>query len=243
MKKLLLLSAIALASATAGAQNISDYYSVSYEGKTLENGGTIIAENWDSEAGWYHADVEFMPKAQYNDVSFTVVGEYTGTPTASQWRNDVDAWGSPSICWASGMSGNCETTLEGNDKFADFTIGNEKISKGEFTVQFHVIGQDGEIGPDFNPMDPSTWPAPVPPTETSEYVIKVTPKVNGSSVGTFTYTVFIGPDAENAGVDDITVDNDAPVVYYDLAGRKIQNPAKGQIVIERQGSKARKVVM
>lgn len=47
---------------------------------------------------------------------------------------------------------------------------------------------------------------------------------------------------ESAGINDINADDNAPVEYYNLQGVKIANPAEGQVVIRRQGSKATKVV-
>lgn len=47
-----------------------------------------------------------------------------------------------------------------------------------------------------------------------------------------------------AGIEDVISDSEnAPVEYFNLQGVKIQNPAEGQIVIRRQGSKVTKVVM
>lgn len=245
MKNFLLLTAIAAGAMSMNAQSVNDYYNVTFHGQTLENNGVVVAEDWDEEAGWFHADIEFTPKVDIENCSFNVVGEYTGTPTSTQWQTDVEAWGMPSICWASGATGNCEITDQDNSSyFTNFTIGNEKITKGQFTVQFHVLGQDGEVGPDFNPSDPSTWPKPIPPTNTSYYKIVVTPTVNGQSVGSFTTNLYIGLDAEDfSGVEEVIANNDAPVVYFDLTGRKIANPAKGQIIIERKGLKAVKKII
>ncbi len=50
-------------------------------------------------------------------------------------------------------------------------------------------------------------------------------------------------DMNNSGISDIEIDGDnAPVEYYDLMGRRVMNPAKGQMLIKRQGDKAKKVV-
>lgn len=47
-----------------------------------------------------------------------------------------------------------------------------------------------------------------------------------------------------SGVEDVVVDNsNAPVRYFNLQGVEVANPAEGQIVIKRQGSKATKVIM
>lgn len=47
---------------------------------------------------------------------------------------------------------------------------------------------------------------------------------------------------EYSGIDDIE-EAEAPVEYYTLQGVRIDNPAKGQIVIKRQGSRAQRVMM
>ncbi len=49
-----------------------------------------------------------------------------------------------------------------------------------------------------------------------------------------------------AGVEDVRQDatvNDAPVEYFDLQGRRVTNPAAGQIVIRRQGADVTKVIV
>ena len=45
---------------------------------------------------------------------------------------------------------------------------------------------------------------------------------------------------EQAGVDNITVDSNAPAVYYNLQGMPVENPSNG-IYIKRQGNKAQKL--
>lgn len=47
---------------------------------------------------------------------------------------------------------------------------------------------------------------------------------------------------ENAGVENVEIDNNAPVEYYNLQGVKVANPENG-IFIKVQGSNATKVVM
>lgn len=242
MKKLLLLSALALGAVTAGAQSVSDYYNVVFHGQSISNGGSVVSSEWDSDSGWYHADIEFIPKSTIGKVSFNVIGEYTGTPTAEQWQADEAAWGMPSICWGSGAMGNCEQTDRMSaSSFTNFTLGEASINNGELTVQFHILGVDGEIGPDFNPADPSTWPQPVRPSNTSHYKVSVIPTVDGKKLDTFSFNVYMGPNA--AGVDGVAADVDAAPVYYDFTGRRVINPAKGQLLIERKGEKARKVIL
>lgn len=45
-----------------------------------------------------------------------------------------------------------------------------------------------------------------------------------------------------AGIEDITVDSNAAAVYYDLHGRRIENPSAGNIYIVRQGNSSHKVI-
>lgn len=49
-----------------------------------------------------------------------------------------------------------------------------------------------------------------------------------------------------SGVEDVldgAVDNNAPVEYFDLQGRRINNPAAGTVVIRRQGSQVTKMIV
>lgn len=58
----------------------------------------------------------------------------------------------------------------------------------------------------------------------------------------FSFTVnLIWDPSKVAAVDLVEVDDVAPV-YYDLAGRRVLNPEKGALVIERRGAKAVKKV-
>lgn len=61
---------------------------------------------------------------------------------------------------------------------------------------------------------------------------------NGSTKDT---TLEIPADL-SAGISDVVADENAPVEYFNLQGVKINEPAAGQIVIRRQGSKVTKVI-
>lgn len=49
-------------------------------------------------------------------------------------------------------------------------------------------------------------------------------------------------DPSTTGIDDVTVDENAPVEYYNLQGVRVENPANG-LYIRRQGNKATKVLV
>lgn len=48
---------------------------------------------------------------------------------------------------------------------------------------------------------------------------------------------------ETSGVDEVEFDENEPVKYFNLQGVEIANPAKGQLVIKTQGSKAQKMIV
>ena len=56
------------------------------------------------------------------------------------------------------------------------------------------------------------------------------------------YELTLYVDNDNSGVNDIALDSNAPVVYYDLQGRRVENPAQG-LYIMRQGSKVVKALI
>lgn len=74
-------------------------------------------------------------------------------------------------------------------------------------------------------------------------VLSFTFRLATTAVYTFAVNVnMIYDPLTDAAVDGISADENLPVEYYDLLGRRLQNPAKGQIVIERQGAKSVKKV-
>lgn len=52
------------------------------------------------------------------------------------------------------------------------------------------------------------------------------------------------PDYAATGVESVAIDNVAgtPAVYYDIYGRRVLNPAKGQLIIRRQGEQSTKMI-
>ena len=59
---------------------------------------------------------------------------------------------------------------------------------------------------------------------------------------TFSFTLIMKYDPEEDGVDTVMTDADVPVEYFDLMGRSVASPAKGQIVIMRRGSTVSKLI-
>lgn len=45
-----------------------------------------------------------------------------------------------------------------------------------------------------------------------------------------------------SGISNISADTEAPVQYFNLQGVRVENPAKGQLLIKRNGSKSEKII-
>ncbi|MDE6036706.1 MAG: hypothetical protein K2G05_00375, partial [Duncaniella sp.] len=60
--------------------------------------------------------------------------------------------------------------------------------------------------------------------------------------GEFKLTALKISDSDLSGLDVITVDEDAPVEYYNLQGIRVENPAAG-LYIKRQGNTTTKVLI
>lgn len=222
----------------ASAQSFSDLYTVSYEGKTIENGGYIESAEYDEDAGWFHCDFDIVLKGNHSSASVTYLCDYTTLPTYEMAVGNSIEWGTPSVCYDAGS-------------FGRFCVPNQDPIVSTYDlkttdpiqIQFHVLADPNEeFGPDFNPMDPSTWPKPFKPSLTSHYLFTLSAVVDGKPASdTFTINVLIGENA--LAVDAIGADTDSPAVYYDLQGRRVANPAQGQLVIERKGGKAVKKIV
>lgn len=250
MKKLLLLSAAALCMAGANAQSIKDYITVTHNGQVVADGEMV--ESDESNGAWFHCDFTLTLKNSSDIVKLNLYGNYTGTPTMEEVEADRVAWGNPQICMANGNCFNAKdeymaAAILSNDPNIsnDASEGGTLVTKISFPFEFagEVVFMAPPAGPDFNPTDPSTWPTPIMPTKTSLYSFTLSGEVNGVKVpGEYTVKYAIGPNASGVEIIDVEY-NDAPAVYFDLSGRKVVNPAKGQIVIEKKGLKATKKVV
>lgn len=78
-------------------------------------------------------------------------------------------------------------------------------------------------------------------TEPSTFGVIVKHKASDGKVYTSDLVVYY---PEGTGVDEISVeDNNLPEVYYDISGRRIENPQAGTLYIVKKGSKVTKKVM
>lgn len=232
MKKILLLSALAVAALSAQAESFSDYFTLSYKGAALENGAVVAST--DNDGSMYYCDVDVLQVSSVEGLSINVYSEYVGTPSYQQMLDDKTTWGQPSLCWYAGeYYGNCPEPPTGLVADYDLNKADNYPNWDGFQLQMHILGSYAEV--DGNWVD-------VLPTATSTYPIKLTALVNGNPVGSFTFTVKIGPDAD-AAVEAVELDAEGPAQYFDLSGRPVVRPESGSILIVKEGSKVSKRVV
>lgn len=66
----------------------------------------------------------------------------------------------------------------------------------------------------------------------------------GKRVPTETFIYITMPESITfLGINDVEMNENAPVRYYNLQGMEVVNPVKGQLVIKTQGNKAQKVIV
>lgn len=225
MKKILLFSALALsASLCASAQEkFSDFVNTTFHGQPVQNGQTLVSTEYDANAWQYELDFKMTPKTD-GEINIYYNGGFTDNPTMAQ--DGKDGYGMASLCFSvidpvHPMSQCVTFNTAEMDRYITLTSKTES----EVEWQFHVMVDDG------------------PEIKDGTYKIdfQVETEVDFYD-DVFTVYLNVGPTAN--GVDDITVaDENAPVEFYTLSGCKVNTPAKGEIVIMRQGAKVSKTVI
>lgn len=225
MKKLVLLSALTIGALSANADNFTDFFKVTYENKEIQSGETIACETTDADKSRYECDYFVEPLMEPELLSLSYRAVYLDSPTYEESLANRAMWGTPTICYVMGPNANC-IPGQGNI-ISQYTF--EQMT-GTLEIQMHL---DGEI-------DLSTFSFKLP-EKAGTYRVVLTGTYDGAEIeDDFITDIYIGPGA--AGVEGVIDDVNAPTEYFDLTGRKVLNPAKGQIVIVRQGSKAVKAI-
>ena len=215
MKKLYTLAAAALVALTANAQN----FTLSVHGEPVKDGDRVdITKYWVGEG-----------VNQYNpEFAITSTTNATAKVTAKLIKDDCSPKLSEDYLTGAKWSllfceegGQCHNINEvGKSMSSNYTLtANEPKT---IQVEFALFDKGDEQNLEDLKID-------------YEFSVEVT-------IGNETSTVYMYGDKSPAGVEDITVDSNAPAVYFDLQGRKVANPEKG-IYIKRQGAKATKVVL
>ncbi len=242
MKKFLLAIAACGLMTPAFAQEelapFAEFFTIGYEGQTLESGATVNITKYEQDdpeifgegvvtyTGELSVENEgFMP--QYIHATYNAY-----QPTAKEYLNNRLHWGEVQLCYSAPYGGNC---LSGNTSsilgfnFADSSLEVPLSTVGKFEFQLHVLACDQDAEATYLlTLQAVDLPDP---TNENEYMPVSEP-----------FNLYINfSEAAKSGVANIeaTTENG---VYYDLQGRKVENPSKG-IYIYRQGNKTVKKIV
>lgn len=237
MKKSLLLSAIALSALTAGAQDFTDFATVTFNGQPVENNQTIICKDGDdyTEAGlgfFYKAEIKVentdgLARPVY--AAFLYVN-----PTKAQVEADRALWGSPSICYYGGAPlGGCANQNCLNAGDTDAGNGRAWIpAKGEGALVWTADLHGAQL------------------TTVNNYRLMLVANDYDNDAQTYEdcsdpfYINICFTQNENNAVESVEFDENAPVEYYNLAGIRVQpNDATKGILIKKQGAKVQKIAL
>lgn len=189
---------------------------VTVEGNEVANGSTVISSNYLLEEGSFEMDGE-----TYYFKTFTLDPEVVAT-SSTGGEYDIT------------VTNTTTNVVPGlPDILFCWPITCQPVPPGRAITQTGILERNDpsnlQIDSKFDEM----------PGFTTTCQVDIVSTTNSSDK--FTCTIEMVFDYN--GVNDIVADSDAPVVYYDLSGRRVLNPAKGQIVIERQGAKVAKKVI
>lgn len=228
MKKLLLLSALAIGSFAANA-DYTEYFSVSYEGVEYPSGSTIQCHSNIAElAGTlrYEADIDVTSKLEF---SIPLLADLVNAPG--------DNNGTPSLCFA--------TTGE------EF-IGGQWVTFPDYNC-FPSLPNICTLYPEILPQSekPSNfmWQAEalgVDKDATCTVVLKFCPCEgdvdNYEPIEDALYEMTIVFSPEEAGIDSLNTDADQAPVYYNLQGVRVTEPANGIYIVKRGNKTTKEIV-
>lgn len=237
MKKLLLLLTVAttaLSGFAADLNDFSNYFKVSYKGQEITNGQEVYVTDFEDLSalygegcGTFSADLKVENKLNTTSYIYGLLNY--GTPTYQEANADPYFWGDAQLCYASAFSddvepsGNC--LLPNGLNAGVGTLPVPQAGVGSYEWQLHLIGCDG--------------------SSKSRYSLTLramsSAEADASPLST-DLVCYINYSKEGNAVDEIIFDNDAEGVYYDLQGRRVENPSAGLYIFSQGGKTVKKVI-
>lgn len=216
MKKLLLLSALAFSAIASQAVT----FNVTVMDEEIQNGATVDAKclvvNEEEYMGMQFVNYQLDPEV-YASASEPTDVSITVTNYFIEHPADQP---NLQFCWPLGSQ--CTTPGYMGQP-------NPAVRQGKL---------DGN--PQFLFIDSANWDDKIEEGFTMSCDVMIRSLANPSD--SFSFKLNMIYDPEMLGVDGVEAD-DAPATYYDIAGRRVYNPQKGQLVIERRGAKATKRIL
>lgn len=217
MKKLLLFSAVAGMAFSAGAQQFSELYKVTANNKTVEYGETLYFSDHD-DLMTYDAKITVTPlDGETREMRATFSG--TGAPSVSEITSGE--WGNIAFCF--------ETSEGGGNCLNGSTINKNILGQGTVSVP-----GDGYLTWDIHNYFYTR-------EDKSTYKLQMFPIVDGQEIDDF-FECLVVYDPSGAGVATVEIDENLPVEYFDMAGRKVLNPSKGIYLLRQNGKTVKRVI-
>lgn len=230
MKKFLLIAALAATFASAKAEVFSDIFKLTYKGETITDGQTVVDNTYYDPIGVAYPEYAGRDGADFEckaEIFATNISEEPKrlefriqcvNPTAAEFDVEANKLGSASLCYFN-ESG------EGNCLPNPFVFSSEMPTKPVSAEEYMRL--------DVEQTQFTNLTTPV--------MIQVDLRVmdDDDVVATSTiYVNFVHNTDVTTGVESIESESNS--VYYTLQGVRVAQPQKGQLLIERKGSKVTK---
>lgn len=235
MKKILLTAAIATAtlfSASADLMSFSNSFTVSYNGEAVEPGATIKCTHVEDVSDLYGPDYVTY-ECNLDIVNLDIMPAYIkatlsyNNPTYAEHQANPFDYGDAQLCYG-------RSTTPGGALLGQCTLGNPPVNCGEgiemvpaegagdFQWQIHLMAALNKY------------------EETYNLTLQGTTEDGTAVTEAVTYPIFFSAKPDS-GVTEIEA-TEGEGVWYDLQGRRVENPEKG-MYIYKTAAKAVKIVV
>ncbi len=230
MKKLLLLSALAISALGMNAASFGDYFKVEFEGKEIANGETIIIAEPEYADEWGQMWAAPVKVINLQDEYRPVFGElmYSIPATRTDLRNEQGA--RAQLCYAGAYRGLNNCLSNGNETCVSYAFVNvPEAGVDTFEWDVDVNYDESQLS------NPVTLQLNMFAAEGDGEKPETCELIDGTD---FTMTIVFGAQATVVGITDEA----AAPVYYNLQGMRVANPEKGGLYIVKKGTKTMKKV-
>lgn len=264
MKKFLLsVAALALFAAPVFAQEeqevTCEFYgsfdSEQYPDKVWDMGGQEVEGiNYDSkQIKPITCELELVGENTYA-LKHAFGSDNTMTFTFNPAEADEDGWAPISYVlpgWNDEEGDDSENNKEVFNKYFIKFKGSDYRMYNINETRWDVAGTDGTTYSMNDICFRYAWPTPMVKIEDGWYevYIYIWAEYNDGNWGwltdhwmIFTFDEFEGEGGDDSAVANVEVEENAPAVYYNLQGQKVENPSNG-VYIVRQGKTAKKVMV
>lgn len=231
MKKLLLFSALGAMALAAQADDFSQYFKVTVEGKEVVDGGVIEVSEYTYDPEWDETEMKAIDMVVENleGEARPIYGAlYYQNPTQAEFKSNRNKWGSVQICFINAYetAGNCLSS------FVEGCVGETTINippagtANPFEWQIHRADM----------ADPATL---------SEFTLMMKAldgdaKGDTEEIEDAVFTCTIRYSSELSSVKSISA-NSGVAEYYSLDGRRLSEPA-GLCIEKKDGKVTKRVV-